>query len=499
MHAGTHKKLSILPNAHPDVSFDSLVEASHKNPVQFPVTHNRLEALVSEQMKSPDAMVKFAQETKPILHWKTLKVIMDFMESKIIQGSSIEKELYKNMSLDDMVNRLLVNRPFTFMGEADLYLLRNQQTGYGGFDAIGTTREAPPLVLADYLSYDEMQLSALLLVATPSYFINNGNKKNQGKLGKKGTYEESGIMIGMVGTRCEVHGRNEYAHMLITPTQNIPQNGYGKNGESDKKRALQTFAKLYGQGDNTEYFFPSYEEISASNHENYTALSDGRYINNDVYKKRLRMVIEPFLVAANQYAADNHKKAYVDASRIGLGSWAVDASVQTPLQLQVYAEILSEIALPWISDINFGRFQNDAKKIFDDLLTRYDFTKAGNHVKVSHEEREPATKLTGNLDGKLLINNYAWDGNSYPGNEFWLGKNYLSASSDPAAACYSQIAELQNPLINPFVSGQNSHVVFAGALYDIQRCHNMMCAIEYNEQEQLMMSHLEGCNAKLKR
>lgn len=498
MHSGVHKRMSILSGEHPKVTLDSLLKASQNNPVQFPVNHNRCEMLIKEQMKSPDSIVQFAQDTKPIVHWKTLKLIMDFLDHKRENGSPIEKDLYDKISLDQMIDRLLLKRPFTFMGEADLYLLRNRQTSYGGFDTIGSLNEKPPLVLADYLSYDEMQLSALLLVATPSYFINNGNKKNQGKLGKAGSFEDSGVMIGMVGTRCEVRGRNEYAHMLITPLQNTAENGYGKQGEASKKQALACFAKLYDQGDAKTAYFPSYEEAIADTSERYVPLNDGSFINKEVYKKRLRIVIEPFLVAANEYAARAHKKAYVDAARIGLGSWAVDASVQTPLQLQVYAEILSEIPLPWISDINFGRFQNDAENIFDKLLTQHDFTKAGNHIAISHEEREAATKLIAQNEGKLLINNYAWDGNSYPGNEFWLGQSYLSASSDPAAACYSQIAELQNPLINPFVSGVNTHVAFAGVLHGIQQCHDMMCADEYQQQEQIMKLHLDGNKSKSK-
>ncbi len=499
MHSGVQKKMTIVSGEHPTVSFDSLVKASQHNPVQFPVNHNRCEMLVKEQMKSPDAIVQFAQATKPIVHWKALKLIMDFLDHKREHGSPIEIDLYDKMSLDQMINRLLLKRPFTFMGEADLYLLRNRQTSYGGFDTIGTLNEKRPLVLADYLSYDEMQLSALLLVATPSYFINNGNKKNQGKLGKAGSFEDSGVMIGMVGTRCEVRGRNEYAHMLITPLQNTAENGYGKQGEDTKKQALACFAKLYEQGDAKASYFPSYEEAVADQSERYVPLNDGSFINKAVYKQRLRMVIEPFLVAANEYAALKHKKAYVDASRIGLGSWAVDASVQTPLQLQVYAEILSEIPLPWISDINFGRFQNDAENILDKLQTQHDFTKAGNNIAVSHEEREPATKLTAMNEGKLLINNYAWDGNSYPGNEFWLGQSYLSASSDPAAACYSQIAELQNPLINPFVSGVNTHMAFLGQLIEIQQCHGVACVDDYDEQGNVLNTYLAAKTPKLKK
>ena len=57
---------------------------------------------------------------------------------------------------------------------------------------------------------------------------------------------------------------------------------------------------------------------------------------------------------------------------------------------------------------------------------------------------------------KLVVAMFAWDGNSYIGNEYWEGM--LAASGDPAAASCSFIPELLNPDINQKISGYNLHV-----------------------------------------
>ena len=59
-------------------------------------------------------------------------------------------------------------------------------------------------------------------------------------------------------------------------------------------------------------------------------------------------------------------------------------------------------------------------------------------------------------EDKIIVSSWAYDGNSYPGNEYWVGS--LWTSGDPAAACATQIHELHNPQINPKMRGRNTHV-----------------------------------------
>tara|TARA_R110002110_G_scaffold415609_1_gene651418 strand:+ start:219 stop:1724 length:1506 start_codon:yes stop_codon:yes gene_type:complete len=470
--------LALSTQSPASIDLPSLLENASHHPIPLPTQHNTL-AFLAEQAKNRTALVHFANQAKPVIDIKLLKLMQDFLTYKKRHGSQIEKDLYKNILLDEFISRLLIKRPFVFMGESDYYQLQDGQTGMGHFDSIGQPQEEAPFILKDYLSYDEMQIAALITVATPSFFVNKGHKTNKGIPGEPDSFEKQGLIVGTVGTRFERPNLNEYAHILITREQNTFENGYGKHANKQQKEKHRYFAQYYHQGEFDDYYFPSYEEAEADTENKYIALNNDVYINAAVYKRRIRAVIEPFLVSANEFGQKNDRHVFVEASRIGLGVWAIDATKQAPLQLEVYAEILSEVPLPAITDINFGRFKNNSEVIWQGLLKAYSFEVCGNNINIHHIERSPLEKLPLPHHDKVLVTNYAWDGNAFPGNEYWLGKRYFAASSDPAAACCTQICELQNPLINPNICGANTTVTLQGRMIPIQWFDRLKCHGQY--------------------
>src|SRR5258708_32382739 len=101
-----------------------------------------------------------------------------------------------------------------------MYLLQDGTQVRGEFEAIGTDTEKAPLLLSDYLSYDEMQIAALIGVSAPTYFINKGDSYNQGAIGPENSYQKKGIYTGLVGARFEKPNYMEWCHMVVTKEQN---------------------------------------------------------------------------------------------------------------------------------------------------------------------------------------------------------------------------------------------------------------------------------------
>jgi len=263
------------------------------------------------------------------------------------------------------------------------------------------------LTLEEYLSYDEIMLSSLIAASGPTYFINTGSRYNAGQIDSKTEHQERGIIIGLVGSRFERDGRMDSIHIL-SPTS----------------KPLQ------------------HPELSAIFEDFFGGRAPGKLaFDSSIYKARMRITVDTLLLEANARAADTAQTAFVHVVGLGLGVWQFDRK-QPQWYVEVFTSALRELELSKISTIAISWV--DAP-----LATRQECIAAGRDVdiEVQFNKRDPADKLS---TDELLVVSYAWDGNAFPGNEYWLGS--LSGSGDPAAACFSTIPELHNPMINPYAA-----------------------------------------------
>ncbi|MFA5998789.1 MAG: DUF4804 domain-containing protein [Candidatus Babeliales bacterium] len=425
-----------IVSSNKNIDFQSLIQRSDAFVKRFPTHDNRIKIIAENNASIQASIVNQAKNTYPIMHTKVFQLIQDFLQYKKQQGSIIEKQLYSSMSVHGFIDRLLTKRPLMFMNAHDSYLLKDGTNGHGGFEKIGTTQEKLPLILKDYLSYDEMQIAALIGVSVSTYFINNGNRNNSGIKSTKNDYEQQGIFVGLVGARFEKPGFMEWQHIVVTPGRDIDL--------QMKKDVLDIWARFYN------HKFDTYQQAAKDISNRYISfMHQGQkcFFDTVMYKKRMQLVIEPFLRDAQKRGLHSGKKVYVHATGLGLGVWNIIPN-QAQLLVDVYSELIDTMGaheLSQISDINFSYFPSGMywKNI-----------KNNTYIKIHFSLRNPADILSGADVGKLLVAQYAWDGNSYPGNEYWNG--LLTASGDPAAACCSTIAELQNPKINIHVCAKNS-------------------------------------------
>ena len=108
-------------------------------------------------------------------------------------------------------------------------------------------------------------------------------------------FQERGFIVGTVGARFEVPGRMEYAHCYVSKKQNTSENGYGEEGDKDKRKQLSCFAKFYNQGNGNDFFFPSFEEAQQAK-DGFVLMPDKvSFLNVKVYTKRMRVVFEAYI------------------------------------------------------------------------------------------------------------------------------------------------------------------------------------------------------------
>eukprot|EP00300_Choanocystis_sp_HF-7_P017163 c19646_g4_i1.p1 GENE.c19646_g4_i1~~c19646_g4_i1.p1 ORF type:complete len:726 (+),score=132.78 c19646_g4_i1:13-2190(+) len=417
-------------------------------PYRMPTENNQLRRVLSPaniraQIKS------LAMNTYPIVHAGVEQLLREFLDHKCQFGTLVEQAVYRGMDSRALVSRLLLQRPLTFMLEEDSYVLRTGEIGSGGFEAVGTEGQQAALTLDKVLSYDEMAVAALLSVSCLTPFINNGTRDNKAKKQKRGEFQPYGVLVAQVGARFEKPGFMEYQHIVVSPKQNTEANGYGeKNSKAYCQRTntqppgapalvdkLRFWARFYGV-----QYFPTVEEVEKLNDPAaYIPLKQSRhYFNVAAYKTRTRLIVEPLLVEAQLRGMHFGRMVYLHVAGVGLGQWRI-CDQQPQLFVDVVLESLKRNQFPNIACVNFS------------FIPNVTVPKLVGTIRVISSERNTADTVP---DDNFLVATYMWNSNSYPGNDYWGGN--LASTGYAAVACCSCIPELQNPELNPYVSGDHA-------------------------------------------
>ncbi|KYN16193.1 hypothetical protein ALC57_11546, partial [Trachymyrmex cornetzi] len=445
----------------PPISVTELIRRSNTFPLKFPINTVRCAALQDRGI-STDSIESYllerlvymlnANSVYPLIHEAMLPLIAQWLRHKRLYGSPVEKAMYADMGLIQFIHRLLDKRVASFYGAKDRWKLLDNKSGFGAWESVGTDQEKEPLVLTKCLSYDEIKLSAMMVVSSHTEFINNGSRKNRGIANcDPDAIQPRGIIMSVVGTRFKKPQYMEYQDIAITPQQNNIDNGYGSalDGTFEEKRGMRVlWAKFYG-----EDYHPLYDETvkHMKSNRRYISLNKRLIFDIENYMKRTLLSVEIILLEANSRAEKQNTTAFLHVVGFGLGVWKIieDQEVYFLKTFEIAIKKMNK-KLKYISDIMFAYFRQQK------------CGGAGNgdylgDIKIHFALREPHSRLFRAEDSsKLLVATYASDGNTLPGNEFWFGK--LETSGDPAAACSTQIAELHNSKINSRACGTSLHI-----------------------------------------
>jgi len=352
---------------------------------------------LSNFCKTDEDFVSMITGTKIICSEKVDQLCQEFLDYKIKYGSSEEIKLYTAMDVEAFKYRLISKRPLAFFGATeDPAKLRSGAPKYNE--------------IQQYITLDERLISTFLGVSFPTHFVNSGSRYNEGVKAKSGTFISAGTYVGLVGARFETH---ENESRFLTKAGQIREAAKGKEW-------MRIWENFYGIAD------------FSSDHNKFF---NGRY-DLSVFNKHLQQKLLPLLDEHKTDPSDM-RPAYMHIVGLGTGAWA-PVNMEAQIEHMIYESLVGHIANGDFSNVavlDFSWFPSLA-----DLISSKEYVQDvnGHKIILLCTKNDPAS-LTPLKEGKRLVATFAWDGNSYPGNEYFCGM--LTASGDPAAACCSTIVD----------------------------------------------------------
>ncbi|GAB0090564.1 uncharacterized protein DMENIID0001_053010 [Sergentomyia squamirostris] len=458
-------------------TFNDLIQNSDEFKIKFPNERCRI------KNQPRDSLTSIADEGStayPVILEHVLILYCSFLEHKKKFGTEIEKNIYEEMTMEGFIERLLMKRCVSFFGKNERYLLRSGEVGNSGFKAIGTVQEQPPLIMEDYLTYDEIKLSAF--ISFSSTFKNR-------------------VMIGICGPEMSRKGLMDYQDVIIAKVQNQPENGYGKmaknvskdiQGKFDKRSIWNTFyrckvSQVYNGIDRKETRGKSWR--SPKELQRYIRINNTTdFCDSSILENRYCAMIMLILQESNARAKEQNKMAYVwiNKSRMGLEKMT---NWQEEYFLRIFVSVTVLLFGDSLYNIYCIHFENFAENcwIKDDTILNnnndcdpYFWNKHPNKgikIRLSTTDADRDYKKSIRDDENYVnISTYTANANSLPGNEFWMKKiNTCDKNSTSYLACHSFISELHNPFINrPMISARNLHIATEYNVHHISEYSEMM-------------------------
>ncbi|OWR42044.1 hypothetical protein KGM_212917A, partial [Danaus plexippus plexippus] len=115
------KQCRSLPKEEGLIDLNSLINNSNSFPIPFPIHTVRLSEL--RKRKPLEKIMRNIESTYALVHERVLLQMANFLVFKREYGSSVERQLYKDMTVPQFIDRLLFKRAVTFMYPEDFFML----------------------------------------------------------------------------------------------------------------------------------------------------------------------------------------------------------------------------------------------------------------------------------------------------------------------------------------------------------------------------------------